>query len=71
MFLLWILNKYLSAGGARASRDTIYGNNCCIQTWRISRIKSLSYRVLASLTNRINSQLFFKVDADFKETKIR
>ena len=57
-------------GSVGIFRDTIYWNNYYIQTWKIYRIKSLSYRVSPSLTNRINSQLFFIVNAGFKETKI-
>ena len=34
-------------------------------------IKSLSYRVLRSLTNRKNSQFLFIVNAVFKEIRIR
>ena len=34
-------------------------------------IKSLSYRVLRSLTNRINSQFLFIVNTVFKEIRIR
>ena len=56
MFLLLIVNKYWSAG--RCS-----WNNWYIETWRIYTIKNLSYHVLTSMTNRINSQLFFLVNS--------
>ena len=70
-FLWLILNKFGLLGGAQIFKDTIFWNNCYTQTWRIYRIKSLSYHVLLPLTNRINSQLFFIViQVGFKEIKI-
>ena len=70
-FYSWFWTNTGLVRGARIFRDTTYWNNCYLQTWMIYSIKSLSYNVLPSSTNRINSQLFFIVNAGFKETKIR
>ena len=70
-FYCWFWATICVLGGVRILRDIIYWNNCYMQIWRIYRIKSSSYRASPSLTNRINSQLFFIVNAGFKETKIQ
>ena len=62
-FYCWFWTNICLLGGIWIFRDTIYWNNCYIQTWRIYRMKSLSYRVLPSLSNRINFQLIFIVNA--------